>query len=162
MERFHSLLWGIVIVPANTLEAASGTFGGRRWNDWCTRRSRKPRSEAVRLFCESDFPLPAPLLKLALLHISALRPTKPLFDEKNRPTCPAFCDYRPSRLCLILSFAAAKPFAKYLSNWDVVAAIPFGCGGPSIGKLFSAPWPARRQLKRLYGYAIVAATSSTP
>ncbi|KAG9047375.1 hypothetical protein FS837_002428 [Tulasnella sp. UAMH 9824] len=103
---FNTIRWGIVMVPVNALEATSGTFGGHAWNDWRARAKASGNFKAK----WSDIFGPRNLRSMKGITRPALRSaTIALLVEVP--------------LCLIFSFAAVKPFAKYLSNSDVVAVI---------------------------------------
>ncbi|KAG9005029.1 hypothetical protein FRB90_010577, partial [Tulasnella sp. 427] len=103
---FNTIRWGIVMVPVNALEASSGTFGGHEWNDWRARAKASGNLKAKwsDIFGPRNFRsmkgIARPALRSALIALVVEVP-----------------------LCLSFSFALVKPFAKYLSNSDVVAAI---------------------------------------
>lgn len=103
---FNTIRWGIVMVPVNALEAASGTFGGHAWNDWRARAKATGNLKAK----WSD-----------ILGTRKLRSMKGIARPALRSAVIALIVEIP--LCLAFSFALVKPFAKYLSNSDVVAAI---------------------------------------
>jgi len=90
---FNTIRWGLVMVPVQALEATSNAFVGHRWGVWLV----KPWERASR------------------------RDIWYIVSPAVKSTCIALAVEIP--LCIFLSFWAAKPFAKYLSGSDEVAAI---------------------------------------
>ncbi|KAG8893883.1 hypothetical protein FRB99_001656 [Tulasnella sp. 403] len=103
---FNTIRWGLVMVPVQALEAASGTFGGHAWNEW------RALAEITgnRVASWTDILGPPKLLSMRGIARPALR-----------SFVIAFLVEVP--LCLSFSFALVRPFAQYLSNSTVVAAI---------------------------------------
>ncbi|KAG8769980.1 hypothetical protein FRC12_004594 [Ceratobasidium sp. 428] len=106
---FNTIRWGLVMVPVNALSATSSTFVGHEWGLWRDRALAQGFTQA------SLTDLIGPR-KLIPLHEST-----GIFRPALRSTFIALLIEVP--LCLIFSFALAKPFAKYLSDSDTVAAI---------------------------------------
>jgi len=103
---FNTIRWGLVMVPVAALEATSGTFCGHAWNDW------RAQAKALGNMSASWGDILGP---------PKLRSMRGIARPALRSLFIALLVEIP--LCLSFSFALVRPFAKYLSNSDVVAGI---------------------------------------
>lgn len=127
-HRFNTIRWGLVMVPVQALEATSSTFVGHAWNDWRRialasgdhRASWRDILGKLELFIFLT-------CRDRTLYIGSTPSWLEIMGEDGiaRPallsSCIALLIEVP--LCLAFSFGLAKPFAQYLSNSSVVAAI---------------------------------------
>jgi len=106
---FNTIRWGLVMVPVNALGATSSTFVGHEWGLWRERALNIGTNQAS--------------LKdlLGPRRIIPFRESTGIFRPALRSTIIALVVEIP--LCLAFSFALARPFARYLSDSDAVAAI---------------------------------------
>ncbi|QRV83623.1 MATE efflux family protein [Ceratobasidium sp. AG-Ba] len=108
-SSFNTIRWGLVMVPVNALSATSSTFVGHEWGLWRERALTQGFNQASLKDLLGPF-------KIIPLHQST-----GIFRPALRSTFIALLIEVP--LCLAFSFALAKPFARYLSDSDTVAAI---------------------------------------
>ncbi|KAG6916142.1 hypothetical protein DXG01_008293 [Tephrocybe rancida] len=106
---FNTIRWGLVMVPINALSATSPTFVGHEWGLWRERAIQQGSTQASL----KDLLGPRKLI--------SLRDSTGIFRPALRSTFIAFVIEVP--LCLTFSFWLARPFARYLSDSDIVANI---------------------------------------
>ncbi|KAL8284029.1 hypothetical protein RQP46_005142 [Phenoliferia psychrophenolica] len=95
---FNTIRWGLIMVPVQALEATANAFVGHQWGAYLA--ERQDPDVDMRPGWGDVFFVMIPALKSTAIAVLVEVP-----------------------LCLILSFAAARPFAKYLSDSDEVAMI---------------------------------------
>ncbi|GAA5986217.1 hypothetical protein JCM11641_002893 [Rhodosporidiobolus odoratus] len=98
---FSTIRWGLLMVPVQSLEATSNVFVGHCWGRYLKRRQVATKNRTAWIGSWRD---PLGIARPALISVAIA-----LFIEVP--------------LCLILSFGAAQPFARYLSASDEVARI---------------------------------------
>jgi hypothetical protein len=114
---FNTIRWGIIMVPVQALEQTSLAFVGHEWGKW--RRligvhERHPRAAKKHLF--SGFAV-QPVEYRTLANTTPLAIARPAFIS----CAIALAIEIP--MCILLSTVGAKPYARWLSNSDRVAAI---------------------------------------
>lgn len=148
------------MVPVSALEATSNAFVGHQSGRFQALHAPGSVVEWRDVFCESPFVLavPSPVGDLELTYGCFLVVAKPALVSAGIATTIEV------PLCLILSFAAARPLARYLSGSEAVAAITARMWRTVdwVSSLCSAAWPYYRVSELAPAPSVTSCTPSPP
>lgn len=128
---FNTIRWGLVMVPVQSLEAATATFVGHRWGSWVGTGGLERKASFTEIFGMSNEAVRASDPTMLTTYARTLGPPRVF------PSLPIHHSgiLRPSiisvllilvfelPLCLVFSLTATRPFARWLSGTASVAAI---------------------------------------
>lgn len=125
---FNTIRWGLVMVPVQSLEAATATFVGHRWGAWGSLGGLGKKASFADIFGTSHMSLPV-LTRTDIQYTPGPPRLSSTFNLHHsgilRPAVISLLMIIVFELplCLLFSFAATYPFALYLSGDATVATI---------------------------------------